>query len=122
MLPHTRADQKAGRRKKPAKKKKKPEAPALASKDLKAVDITKVQKKSNLLENMKIFVMSFGKNERSKDKIAKLITECGGQVLGPPPLPPQLAIMPRWVSCCILPMGLLKAMHQTRDYRFMQHS
>lgn len=44
------------------------------------VDISAVSQKSDILKNAKIEVLSYGSGRKSKDSVAKLITEMGGQV------------------------------------------
>ena len=71
-----------GKKRKAAKGKEPKTAPTVASTLFAPVDVSQVQRKSDILRGAKLEVLSFGQGEKSRDAISKLIKELGGQVNG----------------------------------------
>ena len=70
-----------GKKRKAAAKAKQPKsAPGVASSQYSPVDVSQVQRKSDILKGAKLEVLSFGQGQKSRDAISKLIKELGGQV------------------------------------------
>lgn len=54
--------------------------PKVATSAYSPVDVSKVQRKSDILKGAKLEVLSFGTGAKSKESISQLIKELGGQV------------------------------------------
>lgn len=70
-----------GKKRKAAAKAREPKtAPGVASSLYAPIDVSQVQRKSDILKGAKLEVLSFGQGPKSRDAISKLIKELGGQV------------------------------------------
>lgn len=72
--------QRGKKRKAAAKGKQAKTAPGVASSLYSPIDVSQVQRKSDILKGAKLEVLSFGQGPKSRDAISKLIKELGGQV------------------------------------------
>lgn len=68
------------KRRKPAKPREAKQEPGVATSAFAPVDVSKIQRKCDILKGAKLEVLSFGKGEKNRESISKLIKELGGQV------------------------------------------